>query len=397
MARRDVTFGGIDPLIRDMLTDEQRQLREVVLAYLDAHVRPIVADSESSGDFPRQLLPALSEFGYLGGILPTERGGLGATYTDLAVLMEAAGYHWMSLRSTLSVINMVALILDEGASDEQRERYLLPLLRGERVCWFGLSEPDHGSDIRTLDTVALRDANGDYLLNGTKLWITNGAIGDFGVLLARVQRDGIDAGLTAFLIDPAECSFESRRVQTMFLKATTTSELTFIDTRLSASSVLGEIGNGSALFMKGLNLGRLNVAMGAVGASQRALDMATRYARERVQFGKRIGEFQLVQELIADMRVQTAAARSLGYAAARMLDAGGVDQTGCAIAKLYATETAFEVANKAMHVHGAMGVSQEYGLERIFRDARGGMLVEGTSQIQRLVIARDQLGIAAFA
>lgn len=387
-----------DAITRTTLSSEQLDLRAAVGAYLDAHVEPMIADCEREGRFPREVLPALADFGYLGGLLPEERGGHDLQYLDLAVLMEAAGYSWMSLRSTLSVVNMVALILDRGASDEQRKRYLDPLLRGEKLPWFGLTEPDHGSDVRTLTTTAVEDGHGAFRLNGTKLWITNGAIGDFGVLLAtHLRPDGTTAGLTAFLVDPADCKFEAHRVETMFLKATTTSELSFADTQLGPGSVLGEPGKGSRLFLAGLDVGRLNVALGAVGAAQRALDVSTRYAGERVQFGRRIGEFQLVQELIADMRVQTTAARALGYAAARSLEGGATDQTECAVAKLYATETSFAVVNKALQVHGALGLSTEYGLERFFRDARGGMIVEGTSQIQRLVIAREHLGISAFA
>ncbi|MQA13851.1 MAG: acyl-CoA dehydrogenase [Pseudonocardiaceae bacterium] len=388
----------LDAVQRATLTPEQQSLQESLRQFMNREVEPLVAGCEDTGIFPRQVLPGLVPFGPVGGILPETSGGQGLSYTDMAVLMEETGYHWMSLRSTLSVITMVALILDRAATDQQRAEYLAPLLRGQRLCWFGITEPDHGSDVRGIETTAVPDGDG-YVINGTKLWITNGAIGDFGVLLAKVKPpDGTgDEGLTAFLIDPRSCEFEAQRVETMFLKATTTSELSFAGTRVSADALLGKVGEGGALFLTGLDLGRLNVAMGAVGAAQRALDTSIRYATDRTQFGKRIAEFQLVQQLVADMRVKTAAARSLGYAAARVLDTSGViAREECAIAKLFATETAFEVANNALQVHGAMGTSKEYGLERVFRDARGGMIVEGTSQVQRLVIAREQLGISAF-
>jgi alkylation response protein AidB-like acyl-CoA dehydrogenase len=380
-------------------TADRQYLRESVSRFMRADVDPIIAECESTGRFPRELLPQLAEFGYVGATLPEDRGGQGASYLDLALLMEEAGYTWMSLRSTLSVLNMVALILDRGGSAEHRERYLAPLMNGERLAWFGLSEPEHGSDVRSLDTTATRDGADAFRLNGTKLWITNGAIGDFGVLLADVRAaDGSSEGLTAFLVDASEVEYEKRRVDTMFLKATTTSELVFKDARIPASAVLGEVGRGPSLFLAGLNIGRLNVALGAVGAARRALELSMEYARQRVQFGRPIGSFQLVQEMIADMHVQTSAARTLSYAAAELLDSddGAGEQVECAVAKLYATETAFEVANKAVQVHGAMGLSREYGLERIFRDARGALIVEGTSQVQRLVIARSLLGISAI-
>jgi alkylation response protein AidB-like acyl-CoA dehydrogenase len=397
MASVGTTIGSLDATTKAALSEEQIALRQAVRSFMDTRIEPIIAECEKEGRLPVEVLTDLAQFGYLGGILAEERGGMGLTYTDLAVIMEEAGYHWMSLRSTLSVINMVALMLDRAASDIQRKTYLEPLLRGERLCWFGLTEPEHGSDVRVLNTVAVEDSSGDFRISGTKLWITNGAIGDFGIVLANVKHlDGSEGGLTAFLIDPSLCTFEGHRIETMFIKATTTSELVFDETIVSADMMVGEVGMGHSLFMKGLDLGRLNVAMGAIGAGQRALDMSIRYAREREQFGKRIGEFQLVQELIADMRMQSCAARALGYATARMLDAGGVNQTDCAVAKLFATETAFSIADKALQVHGGMGLSMEYGLERIFRDTRGGRTVEGTPQIQRLVIARDQLGISAF-
>jgi len=396
-ASRPRTGGDIDAMTRATLTVEQQALRRSVRAFMDAEIEPIIEQCEVQGRLPREFLPALADFGYIGATVPQERGGVGASYTDVAVLMEEAGYHWMSLRSTLSVMNMVALVLDRCGSDWQRAEYLEPLLRGKKLCWFGLSEPGHGSDVRNLDTVAVEQPSGGYRITGTKLWITNGAIGDFGIVLARVRTvAGAEAGLTAFLIDRDTCSYEGHRVETMFIKATTTSELVFDGSYVPADAVIGEVGRGQGLFHAGLDLGRLNVAMGAVGASQRALDLSTSYAQTREAFGRPIGGFQLVQELISDMRVRTVASRALGYAAARMLDAGVATQAECAMAKLFATEGAFEVANNALHVHGAMGLSREYGLERIFRDARGAMTVEGTSQIQRLVIARDQLGISAF-
>ena len=212
----------------------------------------------------------------------------------------------------------------------------------------------------------------------------------------RAQSAGEPGGLTVFLVDPVESRYESHRVSTMFLKATATSELVFNETRVPAANIVGEVGEGGSAFLGGLDQGRLNVAMGAIGASQRALDMSTEYARTRVQFGRRIGQFQLVQELVSDIRVQTAAARALGYSAARALASGQGGRAECAMAKLFATETAFSSMDKAIQVHGAIGTSVELGLERMFRDARGGLIVEGTSQMQRLVIAKDQLGLAAF-
>jgi alkylation response protein AidB-like acyl-CoA dehydrogenase len=386
-----------DAATQTLLTAEQQALRVAARQYLANEVAPIIDDCERDGRVPREVLSGLASFGYLGGFLPEVAGGMGLSYLDLVVLMEQAGYQWMSLRSTLSVNNMIASALAQAGSRAQQDRYLKPLLAGQAVCFFGLTEPNHGSDVRVLDVTATEAPDGRYRINGTKLWITNGAVGDFGIVLARVRTPaGSDGGPTAFLIDPAECRYEARRVETMFIKATTTSELVFSDAEVSADAVLGEPGTGRDLFAASLILGRLNVAAGAVGAAQRALDEATRYARERTQFGRPIGKFQLIQAMVADMRVQTTAARCLTYTAARAVDNGADARTETAMAKLFATETAFAVADKALQVHGGIGLSTESTIERLFRDARGALIVEGTSEIQRLLIAKDQLRMSAL-
>ncbi len=309
--------------------------------------------------------------------------------------MEQAGYTWLSLRVILNTMNIVGMLLSEHGSGEQREKYLAPLLAGQRRIWVAITEPNHGSNVAGIETKAV-DRGDHYVINGRKLWITNGAIGDFGILVAKTYSDTCNGELSLFVVEKDVTSYEARRVKTMFIKSTVTSELGFMDAVVPKENRLGPEGQGLRMILTGLNFGRLNVAMGAVGAAQAALDLSMQYAKDRKQFGRPIGEFQLIQKHIVDMTVRTEAARALGYKAAWALDQGGPSRTECSIAKLYATEAAHEVASMALQVHGGFGYSADYPIERIFRDTRGGVIPEGTSEVQTLLIGRELLGMSAF-
>lgn len=377
------------------LDDDQILLRDNVRRFMRERVAPIVAAHEQREEFAWDLLPDLAQFGYIGGLLPEERGGYGMSFIDWALLMEEAGYHWLSMRVLLSTLNIVARLLDRHATPAQRERFLQPLLACERRIWVGITEPNHGSNVAGIETKAV-DQGDHYLVNGGKLWITNGIHGDFGVLVVKTYSATCDGGLSLLLVDRRETPYEARRVGTMFIKSTGTSELRFSDAVVPKANLLGAEGEGLKAMLAGLNYGRLNVAMGAVGAAQAALDLSIDYAKNRTQFGRAIGGYQLVQKLIVDMTVRTEAARALGYKAAWTLQQGGAARTECSIAKLYATEAAHEVASMALQVHGGLGYSVDYPIERIFRDTRGGMIPEGTSEIQTLIIGREILGLSAF-
>ena len=214
--------------------------------------------------------------------------------------------------------------------------------------------------------------------------------------MARTFTEGCDGDLSLFLVDSEETDFEASRVGTMFIKATATSQLAFHNARVPKENLLGPAGKGLKAILTGLNYGRLNVAAGAVGASQRALDLSTDYVKTRKQFGNVIGGYQLVQKLIVDMTIRTEAARALTDRAAQALDAGLPGRKECSIAKLYASEAAHEVASMALQAHGGLGYSTDYPVERLFRDTRGGLIPEGTSEIQTLIIGREVLGISAF-
>lgn len=378
------------------LTTEQEMLKSSVRRFMERRVAPIVADHEQREEFAWDLLPELTEFGYIGGLLPESMGGYGMAYTDYAVLMEEAGYQWMALRGTLNTINIVASILGNWGSEAQKETYLRPLLAGKRRVFVAITEPNHGSNVAGLETRA-EARDGAWLLNGSKLWITNGLWGEFGIVVAKTYSNSCDGGISLFLIDRQQSSYTAERVKTMVVRATGTSALTFADTVVPHENLIGREGEGLKMILTGLNFGRLSVAMGAVGAGQAALDLSTTYAQTRQQFGRPIGGFQLVQKHIVDMTVRVEAARMLGYRAAWALDAGLPARQECSIAKLYATEAAHEVADMALQVHGGMGYSADYPIERIFRDTRGSVIPEGTSEIQTLIVGREILGISAIA
>ena len=377
-------------------TAEQAMLRDSIRRFMKSEVAPIVARHDQEKTFPFELLKPLSEFGYLGGRLAEEEGGMGMDQLTWAMLMEEAGYAWLSLRTMLNITNAAINKLATEATPAQKERFLKPLLANERRCFSAISEPGTGSNIAQVQTRA--DLQGDhYVLNGRKLWITNGAFGDFGIVVARTFSPDCQGQLSTFLVERDVSPYEMRRVDTMVLRSTGTAELGFDNVKVPRENLLGEEGNALKKMLIGLDSARVNIAMGAVGAAQSALDLSIDYARTRTQFGKPIGSFQLVQKLIVDMTIRVEAARALGLRAAAALDSGHDARTAASIAKLYATEAAHEVASMALQVHGGLGYATDYPIERIFRDTRGGTIPEGTTEVQTLIVGREILGISAIA
>lgn len=379
----------------DGLTPDQVLMRDNIRRYLKDQVTPLIQQAEADKRFPYQVLDGLADFGYLGGCLPEEAGGLGLDFPTWAVMMEEAGYCWLSLRVIINTLNIVAGLIDAYGSEDQKSRFMRPLLKNQRRAFVSISEPDVGSNVAEIKTRA--DKRGDtYVLNGSKLWITGGMFADFGIVVARTFSDECDGGLSLFLVEKQHTPFDIKPVETMFVRSTGTAAFTFENAQIPAANLLGEEGKGLKQILIGLNFGRLNVAMGAIGAAQCALDLSTQYARDRKQFGRPIGSFQLVQKHIVDMTMKTQAARALGYRAARAMQTGQTARLETSVAKLYATEAAHEVATLALQVHGGMGYATEYPIERIFRDTRGGMIPEGTTEIQTLIIGREILGISAL-
>lgn len=374
---------------------EQIALRDSIRRFMKKEVAPIVERHEADKTFPFELLRELGQFGYLGGILAQEDGGLGLDYPTWAMMMEEAGYQWLSLRTMINITNIPMIMMAGHANEEQRERFLKPLLEGRRSVFSAITEPDVGSNVAGVQTRA--ELKGDhYVLNGRKLWISNGARGDFGIVVARTFSPDCDGKLSLFLIEHEVSPYDRRPVDTMVLRCTGTAELGFTDVKVPRENLLGAEGDALRIVLGGLDVGRLHIAMGAVGAAQHALDLAIEFAKTRKQFGRPIGSFQLIQKHIVDMTVRVAAARALAYDAAVALQKGRASSE-CSIAKLYATESAHEVANMALQVHGGLGYATGYPIERIFRDTRGGTIPEGTTEIQTLIVGREILGMSAIA
>lgn len=379
-----------------MLDEDVALLKDNVTRYLADNVAPLIDAHERDATFPFEILTDLKEFGYLGGKIPEADGGFDLPYITWGMLMECAGYCWLSLRTIVNITNGSIQKLSRYGTAEQKERWLQPLLANRIKCCTGLSEPDIGSNVAGIKTRA--DKRGDhYIVNGRKLWITNGVNADICLLVARTYSDECDGKLSTFVVERGMEGFSSRPVETMVLRCTGTAELALDNVKVPAENRLGAEGTALSGTLAGLNTARVNIAMGAVGAAQAALDLSVEYAKTRHQFGKPIASFQLIQKHIVDMTVRTKAARALSYQAAALLDAGREAREDCSIAKLYATGAAFEVADMAVQVHGGLGYATGYPIERIFRDTRGGMIPEGTSEIQTLIAGREILGVSAIA
>ncbi|MCY1214647.1 Acyl-CoA dehydrogenase, short-chain specific [compost metagenome] len=377
-------------------TEEQRLLRDSIRRFMRTEVAPRVSQHDQDKTFPFEILKGLAQFGYIGGRLPEEQGGMGLDQLTWAMMMEEAGYAWLSLRTILNITNGPISKLAALGTPEQKARFLTPLLASERKVFTAISEPGTGSNIAQIQTRA--DLDGDhYVLNGRKLWITNGAFADFGIVVARTFSPDSNGQLSTFLVEREVSPYEVRRVDTMVLRSTGTAELGFDNVRIPRENLLGEEGGALKRMLHGLDAARVNIAMGAVGAAQAALDLASDYAKTRTQFGRLIGTFQLVQKMIVDMTVRVEAARALGYRAALALDRGEDTRVSASIAKLYATEAAHEVASMALQVHGGLGYATDYPIERIFRDTRGGTIPEGTTEVQTLIVGREILGMSAIA
>lgn len=378
------------------LNADQLALRDSIRRFMKDEVVPLIPKHEAARTFPFELMPKLAELGFLGGNLCEADGGHDIDCPTWAMMMEELGYTWLSLRTMLNITNGSIHRIAQHGTPDQKKCYLQPMLKGRMKTCTGLSEPDTGSNIAGIQTRA--ELKGErWVINGRKLWITNGANADVAIIVARTFSPTCNGGLSAFIVERELAKYEVRKLDLMTLRCTGTAELAFADTEIPRENLLGEEGKALAGTLKGLDAARVNIAMGAVGAAQSALDLSIEYVKQRKQFGRPIGSFQLVQKHIVDMTVRVEAARALGMRAAHALQAGKDVRQACSIAKLYATEAAHEVASMALQVHGGLGYSEEYPIERIFRDTRGGMIPEGTTEIQTLIAGREILGINAIA
>ena len=379
------------------LSPEQKMIKDSARKFAAEQILPHSRQWEHDEKFPRDLLYKMGELGYLGVPIPEEYGGTGLDYISEALVFEEVGYADSSVRTTLSVqMSLVELTILKWGTEEQKQTYLPKLCSGESIGCFGLTEPNAGSDAGNVATTAKPEGD-EWVLNGQKVWISNGTWADVAIIFAQTQPGSKHRGMVAFLVDTKSPGFSSRKMTgKLGLKASDTGELFLDNVRVPDSNRLGEVGKGFSVAMSALDNGRFGVASGCVGTAQRALDVSVRYAKERIAFEKPIASFQMVQDMLAQMKVDTEAARLLVYQAGWVKNQGEVSTIPVSMAKLYATEAAKRNADMAIQIHGGYGFSDEYEPERLWRDCRVASLYEGTSQIQKLIIGRHLTGISAF-
>ncbi len=374
------------------LTDEQAGIRQLAKDFCDAELAPNARELDRTEAFPEELVPKLFEVGFLGATIPESYGGMGLDYLSYGLIVEETGRTDASIRSMMSVnLGLVASSLLNYGTDEQKDEWL-PRLATEGLGAFGLTEPDHGSNPNGMTSSAKRDGD-DWVLNGSKMWITNGSRGILTVIYAQTED-----GITAFLVPQDSPGYAGTPLHgKLGLRAGDTAEVTLTDVRVPDRNVLGEIGKGLRIALHSLDNGRFSLAAGCTGISQACLDASLAYAMEREQFGKKIGGFQLVQELLSDIFLDLEASRALYWKVAWKHDAGERHTVESSVAKTFCSEAAVRNANRAVQVHGGYGYSDEYPVGRYLRDSRVTTLYEGTSQIQRLLLGRHLTGLSAFS
>jgi butyryl-CoA dehydrogenase len=379
------------------LSPQHEEIRRTVRSFAEREIMPVADEMERTGEFPHDLVRRAAELGLMGVPYPEEVGGTGLDSLAYAITIEelsrASGSMGIIVSAHTSLgCNPIYL----AGTPEQKERYLRPLASGAKLGAYGLTEPEAGSDSRGTRTRARRDGE-SWVLNGSKRFITNAGVADTYIVTALTERDTDSGHISAFIVESDAPGFSIGRMEEkMGLHASRTGELLFEDCRIPAANLLGPEGEGDRLFLKTLDGGRIGIAAMALGLAQAAYEAASAYAKERQQFGRPIASFQGVAFMIADMATQIDAARLLVYRAAWLKDQGHPYTTEAAMAKLFASEMARQVTNDAIQVHGGYGYITEYHVERYLRDAKLTEIGEGTSQIQRLVIARNLLGIRAM-
>ena len=378
------------------LTEEQQLIRETARAFCDREIVPHAREWDRSERMDLGIVAKLAEIGFLGCGLPQEHGGMGLDTVSYCVVMEELGRADSSVRGIVSVNNGLAgKTIAKWGTEEQKVEWLPKLCTGEALGCYGLTEPGSGSDPASLITRAQRDGD-SWVIDGSKIFITLGSWAGVALVFARSGDEGA-RGITCFLVPTASEGFSARKIDgKLGLRAQDTAEIVLEGVRVPDAARLGDEGAGFKVAMSALDNGRISLAAGSVGIAQGCVDASVAYAAERRQFGKPIAAFQLVQELIADMAVETEAARMLAWRAAHLSDSGRSYTLAASQAKYYASEVAVRAANAAVQVHGGYGYVDEFPVQKYLRDARVSTLYEGTSQIQKLLIGRALTGESAF-
>ncbi len=375
------------------LDEARRQIVATVREFVQKDVVPQAAEHDENDTYPTELVEQMAEMGLFGITVPEEYGGLGLDYTTYAMVFEELCKGWMSISAPIGTHSILTAALVNHGTEEQKREWLPKLAAGEKRGGLALTEPGGGSDVASLQTTAVKDGE-EYVVNGNKLFITNGRSGDVYLLLAKTDT-GIDPphrGISAFIAEKGPGFTAGRDLNKLGYRGIDTSELIFDDYRVSADRLVGhEEGKGFYHVMEALETGRINIAARAVGVATGAFELAIKYAQERETFGKKIAERQTIQNMLADMATKIHAARLMTYDAAARKDSGARIDLEAGMAKLYASEICADVTMDAMRIHGGYGYIKDLPLERYYRDAPLMIIGEGTSEIQRLVIARNLL------
>jgi butyryl-CoA dehydrogenase len=374
------------------LTKEQEMVRKMVRDFAEAELRPIAAEIDKTCEYPKETVQKMGKLGLMGMTVPKEFGGGGLDSVSYAIGVEEISRVCASHGVIMSVNNSLACFpIEKFGTEEQKKEYLTPLANGQKLGAFGLTEPSAGTDAASQQTVAKKTEDG-YIINGSKIFITNGAVADTIVIFAMTDKSKGTRGISAFIVDTKNPGFSIGTVEDkMGIRGSVQAELVFEDMLLPPENLLGEEGKGFKIAMLTLDGGRIGIASQALGIAQAALDESLKYAKEREQFKKPIGKFQAIQWMIADMATEIQAARFLVYKAAFTKDTEKRYSAEAAMAKLYASDTAVKATRNAIQIHGGYGFIKDYPLERLYRDAKITEIYEGTSEVQRMVIAGDKL------
>jgi glutaryl-CoA dehydrogenase (non-decarboxylating) len=373
------------------LPEELVEVQKLARDFSEKEIAPGAAKDDREHTFRADLVVKMGELGFYGCLIPEQYGGNGLGFLAHALISEEISRVHSAIRVYLNMQAGPAVTLVEFGNEEQKQKYLPALLSGKANGLFAITEPDAGSDVAAMKTTAKRDGN-RYLLNGTKIWITNATVADVGVIFAYTDRSQKHRGMSAFYADLRQPGLLRRDLDKLGAHASPTGELTFENFAIPAENLIGQEGDGFKICMRHLNHTRLGCAAGAVGLAKAAREAAVIYANQREQFGQKIGQFQMNQDLIAQMVVQEEAARLLVYRAACLADRGQPYNLEVSIAKYAAAEAAAFSADAALKILGAYGYSTEFPVERYYRDAKSYQIVEGSANIQKLIIAQDALG-----
>lgn len=375
------------------LSEEQKMLQETARQFVDKEIMPYIQEWDRKGEFDPKLFQRMSELGFMGICIPEKYGGSGMDYNSLAILCEELERGDTAIRTAVSVhIGLNSLTILQWGTEEQKQKYLVPMAKGEKIGAFGLTEPGAGSDVANIQTRAVKD--GDYyILNGQKTWISLNDIADYFIVFAKTDPDKGHRGISAFIVEREWEGFSSRPIKgKLGIRAGNTGELFFDNVKVPKENLLGEEGEGFKIAMSALDNGRFTVAAGAVGLIRACLEASVKYCHERETFGKPIGRHQLVQQMIAKMEAGYQMSRLLVYRAGELKNQGKRNTRETSLAKWQACDFAFQAANDAVEIHGAYGYSDEYPVERYLRNARGPVIYEGTREIHTIMQAEYVLG-----